>query len=656
MDVDGKPVFAVFVPSSEADESIGRVFDTVIEATAFAKENKTRGARFKQFSDAASAKMFAEGLMPETPRRPTAKESALATNDGAFSSSSSSPSSISEGPPSPFSAVSRQDLSAFKRAIEGHDDAKFEELIQDNPRYIVNYNGDTPTIVFEGSRYNALHIAARSKNEHAARRVLELVGDVDHRLFHRLYPEDPYRINERRRLHLLDCYLNTPDKSLNETPLHFAAKLGCASIVEQLVSYKECQKEIRNKYGQTPGEMACDKMTNTTPEDCGATKRRILSLLSTVFVPLYRPIDFSGSAVLLPPVSEYPSEVLSGSAAMSKSLVGGDNNGSVAISPALRSEMRLAAVAGPCSTEQAAKFHQAWASSKRDVKRADIHKGYEQAGRALAAELGLEWTEWWPFLGVYANLTTPLGLTLLEKHLTDAAAIAATNDDAASLSNLPRNALTPQLSTSSSSSVGRGRVDARLQSSPWFGGGPRALFTNSLSRLDSSKVKKRLQFADVDEEKTVAPLPTGQQQISDAARVNIVVDDADDSMDFQDSLSDPCSSSIDMAELCEQFNRHGSLSDNEDDDEDKFVTPPSTPPPVFMVDVCPTKVDCDVHLAVSLAMQRNSGLLEDFPRVRRWFYAVQTYSPKQRNDWPSLDSPRAKCLIASLSACSIDAK
>ena len=102
--------------------------------------------------------------------------------------------------------------------------------------------------IFSGSRYNALHIAARSKNDHAAKRVLELVGDVDHRLFHRLYPEDPYRINERRRLHPLDCYLNTPDKSLNETPLHFASKLGCASIVERLVSYKECQKEIRNKY------------------------------------------------------------------------------------------------------------------------------------------------------------------------------------------------------------------------------------------------------------------------------------------------------------------------------------------------------------------------------------------------------------------------
>lgn len=52
--------------------------------------------------------------------------------------------------------------------------------------------------------------------------------------------------------YLLDTYLNTPDKFLNETALHFASKFGSLDIVELLLSYPECDRERKNTKGESP--------------------------------------------------------------------------------------------------------------------------------------------------------------------------------------------------------------------------------------------------------------------------------------------------------------------------------------------------------------------------------------------------------------------
>jgi ankyrin repeat protein len=53
----------------------------------------------------------------------------------------------------------------------------------------------------------------------------------------------------------LDLYLNTPDKALNETPLHFALKFGAGTVADVLISYPQCDKHARNKFGQTPRDV-----------------------------------------------------------------------------------------------------------------------------------------------------------------------------------------------------------------------------------------------------------------------------------------------------------------------------------------------------------------------------------------------------------------
>lgn len=67
-----------------------------------------------------------------------------------------------------------------------------------------------------------------------------------------LYGKDDNKIYVDRAQILLDLYLNTPDKGLNETPLHFAAKYGLKDVVKVLVSYTECMKNLKNKWDSRP--------------------------------------------------------------------------------------------------------------------------------------------------------------------------------------------------------------------------------------------------------------------------------------------------------------------------------------------------------------------------------------------------------------------
>jgi len=105
----------------------------------------------------------------------------------------------------------------------------------------------------EGSRYNALHVAAKARNAEICDLILQTVSNVA--FIQLLYGDDDSASCEDRARILLDLYLNTPDKALNETPLHFAVKFGAVSVVDILVSYPQCDKHARNKFGQTPRDV-----------------------------------------------------------------------------------------------------------------------------------------------------------------------------------------------------------------------------------------------------------------------------------------------------------------------------------------------------------------------------------------------------------------
>lgn len=137
-----------------------------------------------------------------------------------------------------FPAPKSQDLVRFRKEIEQDHVQKVYELIMTNPRYLVS-SGDTPSILKEGPRYNALHVAAMNKHAKMAKLILQTVEQSSFiELLHGF--KDDSNIEEMSRF-LLESYLNTPDKSRNETPLHFAAKVGAVDVIEVLISYPLCK-------------------------------------------------------------------------------------------------------------------------------------------------------------------------------------------------------------------------------------------------------------------------------------------------------------------------------------------------------------------------------------------------------------------------------
>lgn len=151
-----------------------------------------------------------------------------------------------------FPAPKSQDLVKFRKEIEQNNVQKVYELICLNPRYLVS-SGDTPSILKEGPRYNALHVAAMNKHAKMAKLILQTVEQTE--FVERLHgvKDDPNILVMTQ--FLLESYLNTPDKSRNDTPLHFAAKLGAVDVIEVLISYPLCQMKP-NSEGLYPKDVS----------------------------------------------------------------------------------------------------------------------------------------------------------------------------------------------------------------------------------------------------------------------------------------------------------------------------------------------------------------------------------------------------------------
>ncbi|XP_026736272.1 ankyrin repeat and LEM domain-containing protein 2-like [Trichoplusia ni] len=326
--------------------------------------------------------------------------------------------------PFPFKAPSPQDMVALRKAIEAGLAATVRDRVWDNPRFLVS-NGNTPSILQEGSRYNALHIAAKAMNAEICNLILTTVGNP--MFVQTLYGMDADADSCKEFAGILvDRYLNTPDKAINETPLHFAAKFGAEHVVDVLTSFPQCNRTTVNKYGEQPKDIICKRAPSS---EAGVSQRIAGMLQERYYVPVLHSDDGSAVPTIGRPFTPaQPPEI---------------NNDP--LSP--RYEIR--AYAGPMEARAADLFRRRWKTPPRAPSSArapplappsslappsphsqpspsprpqtfrlkELTKGLETVGRNLAEQMKVGWKEYWPFLDTFTDLRTPEGLTLLENYL-----------------------------------------------------------------------------------------------------------------------------------------------------------------------------------------------------------------------------------------------
>uniref|UniRef100_A0A914HM12 ANK_REP_REGION domain-containing protein n=1 Tax=Globodera rostochiensis TaxID=31243 RepID=A0A914HM12_GLORO len=248
---DGVKIFAAFVPDSPERYA----FSEFSELKSFLNSpiGKKKGTRFKRCQDEqAVVTFYDEQRLLSSSMQGMCTMSDDQLDDSLNNSSSSSPTSgrspISVEPDLPYKDVPARRLTEFRVAIEKGDVTKFDELLRESPRFLVNTSNDLPTILHIGMRCNAMHIACRSSNVYAVQRMLALVQNIE-------WLRDAYATDacvKERSDNLLDALLNTPDKIENNTPLHYACRQLCESIFRELVGHEQCHRKPVNSHNERP--------------------------------------------------------------------------------------------------------------------------------------------------------------------------------------------------------------------------------------------------------------------------------------------------------------------------------------------------------------------------------------------------------------------
>ena len=193
------------VDNSEATDSEQSVVEQscplyTSKAAAVNAMKSTPGGRFKKFESKEAALAFWE----------TQKQLQQQTSENNSSEDlASSKPSVSGEKANNYPSLKTPALNKFRKLIEEGKLEQFSETVWNNPRYLIT-SGDTPEILQQGCRYNALHCAVRSGQLELCEELMSIVqGD---RFWELVYPDDSETVRQRRRDHLVDFYLNGQDK------------------------------------------------------------------------------------------------------------------------------------------------------------------------------------------------------------------------------------------------------------------------------------------------------------------------------------------------------------------------------------------------------------------------------------------------------------
>ena len=325
----------------------------------------------------------------------------------------------------------------FRKAIEASpsDLDYMRECVAANPRYLVS-GADSPVILHQGSRHNALHVAAKLGREEAARLVLAWVQGGG--LMARMYPEEDSAVSEKRTQHLTDLYINMHDKGAGDTPLHLAVKFGRLSMVRLLCSLPQTQLEAANRQQERPREVVASRR-----EVQEEVRAEIVAVLEgEVAIPVY---ESEGVKTLGRPLAWREATELLDSPCVKSRNRSSASESSLVSSPGLPSPLRsplllphsplssrspllslpspaspsplVSALLGPMSQGRALALHHSWKVEGSRQRLEDPVLGAERKGRELARREEVAWREYWPWLGEYADISSQEGLARLEGYL-----------------------------------------------------------------------------------------------------------------------------------------------------------------------------------------------------------------------------------------------
>uniref|UniRef100_H2XPP7 Ankyrin repeat and LEM domain-containing protein 2-like n=2 Tax=Ciona intestinalis TaxID=7719 RepID=H2XPP7_CIOIN len=189
------PVFVVFQSNEESRDRKMEIFCDQISALKFLSKNKNgRLMKFENKQKAQEYEKLNGHLLTTQPH-----------ND-----------EISYEKPNSFKSLKQVELNKLLKAIESNDLNKFDELVLNNPRYLIN-SGDGPVLLKPNTRYNPLHIAARSNQPEMVKQIISTLSDPDFQKKMYTNISSPHE-NTSRLHHILDLYFNTPEKGFYETP------------------------------------------------------------------------------------------------------------------------------------------------------------------------------------------------------------------------------------------------------------------------------------------------------------------------------------------------------------------------------------------------------------------------------------------------------
>lgn len=151
-----------------------------------------------------------------------------------------------------FRGPKSQELVQFRKLIEQSKYELVRETVWRNPRFLIG-SGDTPALLKESTRYNALHVAALAKNAAMCELLLDIVGDPTF-IQLLLGAKNAHHCTETGAV-MRDMYLNMPERGRHETPLHLAAKFGAVDVVNVLTSYEQCAS-VANSEGLLPSQVS----------------------------------------------------------------------------------------------------------------------------------------------------------------------------------------------------------------------------------------------------------------------------------------------------------------------------------------------------------------------------------------------------------------